>query len=186
MEFQIKEIINELLNDVESQERQRNAKRRFSECFSEMYNICKDMGWGDPFSYARSREIHMANMLGHMVAPTLSGADAIDEDGNECEYKSTIAKEIGATYNGISVQDSWEQQEEYLVKNKIGKYNNHYYARYDGPDIVEMYVMTKEKVLEFMLPKLKVKFLKEKKGKDPRLGISIPKKYIIEHAKRLK
>ena len=62
MEFQIKEIINELLNDVESQERQRNAKRRFSECFSEMYNICKDMGWGDPFSYARSREIHMANM----------------------------------------------------------------------------------------------------------------------------
>ena len=46
-------------------------------------------GWGDPFSYARSREIHMAGILGHRIADDYSGADAFDDDGG-CEYKSTL------------------------------------------------------------------------------------------------
>ena len=46
--------------------------------------------WGDPF-YARSREIHLAGVLGHTIADDYSGADAYDEDG-PCEYKSTIGK----------------------------------------------------------------------------------------------
>ena len=47
----------------------------------------------------------MANFLKHKVAETYSGPDGIDCDG-ECEYKSTIDKNIKATYNGISVQDT--------------------------------------------------------------------------------
>ncbi len=156
-------------------------QQEFAALFKRMYQICEQQQWGDPFSYARSREIHMANTLGHQIASTLSGADAIDEDG-ECEYKSTIGPQIQATYNGISVQPSWEQQLAYLTSVKIGKYKNHYYARYDGANIVELYKMSADKVLDYIVPKLHTQYHREKKGKDPRLGATIPKKYIIEHA----
>ena len=157
---------------------------QFAECFERMYELCSANGWGDPFSYARSREIHLANKLGHKVAPTLSGADAIDEDG-ECEYKTTINEVIQATYNGISKQATWEEQVEYLHKNKICKYKNHYYARYKGPVIVEVWKMDCEKVLEHLLPKLEKQFHKNSARKDPRLGVTIPHKYIRENAKLL-
>ena len=103
-------------------------EQQYKEAFETLYVLCEDNGWGDPFSYARSREIHMATTLGHQIADDYSGADAIDEDGG-CEYKSTIAKNINGTYNGISVQDTWEEQERYLIEDKLGKYNNHYIAR---------------------------------------------------------
>ena len=83
--------------------------------------LCEKNGWGDPFSYARSREIHIAGTLGHQISDTLPGADGIDEDG-ECEYKSTIGKSINGTYNGISVQPTWEEQVSYLEKKKTRKY----------------------------------------------------------------
>ena len=73
----------------------------------------------------------MAGLLGHKVADDYSGEDAIDEDGG-CEYKSTIGKSVNGTYNGISVQDTWELQEKYIIEDKIGKYQNHYYARFKG------------------------------------------------------
>ena len=57
-----------------------------------------------------------------------------------------------------------------------------YYARYEGATIVELYKMSADKVLAYILPKLHTKYHREKKGKDPRLGITIPKKYIIENA----
>ena len=156
-------------------------QEEFAQLFKRMYQICEQQQWGDPFSYARSREIHMANTLGHQIGSTLSGADAIDEDG-ECEYKSTIGPQIQATYNGISVQPTWEQQLAYLKTEKIGKYKNHYYARYKGANIVELYKLSVDKVLEFILPKLYTQYHRENKGKDPRLGVTIPKKYIVEHA----
>ena len=157
-------------------------QQEFASLFERMYEICEQEGWGDPFSYARSREIHMANTLGHQIATTLSGADAIDEEG-ECEYKSTINENgIQATYNGISVQPTWEQQVEYLENTKIGKYKNHYYARYKGAEIVELYKMSAEKVLAYLMPKLQNQYHRESKSKDPRLGVTIPKKYILENA----
>jgi hypothetical protein len=85
----------------------------FIELYKQMYDICNRNNWGDPFSYARSKEIYMANFLKHQVAETYSGPDGIDCDGF-CEYKSTIDKNIKATYNGISVQETWEKQLEYL------------------------------------------------------------------------
>ena len=101
---------------------------RFKELYEEMYSLC---GGNDPFSYARAREINMAATFGHTVADTYSGADAYDGD-IPLEYKSTIAKSINATYNGISVQDTLEEQERYIVEDKIGKYPYHYYARFSN------------------------------------------------------
>ena len=73
--------------------------------YEQMYDLCEEQGGGAPFSYARSREIYMAGLLGHKVADDYSGEDAIDESGR-CEYKSTIGKSVKGTYNGISVQDN--------------------------------------------------------------------------------
>ena len=153
----------------------------FMELYKQMYDICKRNNWGDPFSYARSKEIYMANFLKHKVAETYSGPDGIDGDG-ECEYKSTIDNNIKATYNGISVQETWEKQLEYLQNKKIAKYKNHYFARFDEGIIREIYKMDGNKVLELLLPKLKKQFEKENKGKDPRLGASLCKNEIVNNS----
>ena len=47
---------------------------RYQALYEEMYALCENNGWGDPFSYARSREIHMAGILGHRIADDYSGA----------------------------------------------------------------------------------------------------------------
>ena len=59
-----------------------NPQEEFSQLFERMYNLCNEHNWGDPFSYAWGREIHLANTLNHQISTTLSGADAIDEDGD--------------------------------------------------------------------------------------------------------
>ena len=118
-----------------------------------MLEACDENGWGDPFSYARAKEIDIAIQLGHKVSDTLSGADGYDEDGG-CEYKSTIGKNINGTYNGISVQPTWSEQVEYLKNEKIGKYKNHYIARFDKGNIVEVWKLDGKTVLNILLPKL--------------------------------
>ena len=155
-------------------------EQKFQQLFEEMYSLCGEQGWGDPFSYARSREIHLAGLLGHTVADDYSGADAFDEDGKPLEYKSTIAKNINGTYNGISVQDTWEDQEDYLINNKIGKYDNHFIARYEDGKVVEVWRLSGEDVLSILLPKLKKDWNRKINGnhKDPRLSASLSKKEI--------
>jgi hypothetical protein len=162
-------------------------EQKFQQLFEEMYNLCQEQGWGDPFSYARSREIHMAGVLGHQIADTYSGADAIDEDGG-AEYKSTIAKSINGTYNGISVQDTWEEQERYIIEDKIGKYANHYYARYDGGKIAEIWKLDANTVLSILLPKIKKQYPNKKKGfsKDPRIGVTISNKEIKSNGTKIR
>ena len=64
-------------------------------------------------------------------------------------------QECNATYNAISVHPTWEEQVEYLKKEKIAKYKNHYHARYDGGKVVEMYKLKGDDVLKLLLPKLK-------------------------------
>ena len=152
----------------------------FVKLFERMYELCEENEWGDPFSYARSREIHIAGTLSHKISDTLSGADGIDEDG-ECEYKSTINKNINGAYNGISVQSSWEEQKEYLLKDKIAKYKNHYVARYDGGKIAEIWKLDGMDVYNILLPKLEKKYPDILTKKDPRLGASLTKKEIYEH-----
>ena len=81
-------------------------EEKYQQLFEDMYSLCEENNWGDPFSYARSREIHLAGLLGHRVADDYSGADAYDNNNNPVEYTSTIGKKLTATYNGISVQDT--------------------------------------------------------------------------------
>jgi hypothetical protein len=162
-----------------------SPEKEFSDLFERMYKICIDNNWGDPFSYARSREIHMANYLRHKVAETFSGADAIDDEGNEVEYKSTTSKNINATYNGISVQSTWEEQVKYLAEKKIGRYKYHYFTRYANGKIQEIWKMDAKDVLDIALTKLKPIYDSEKKRKDPRLGFNITHKNIYEHATQI-
>lgn len=162
-------------------------KEQFLECWEKMYQICKDNGWGDPFNYSRGKEIIIANYLGHTVAPELAGADGYEdkEMTKPVEYKSTIGKTINATYNGISVQPTWDEQEKYLKEEKICKYKHHYFARFKEGKIVELYKMTGNKVYDFIVPKLKKQYFQQKKGKDPRLGTTIPKNFIINNSEKL-
>lgn len=162
----------------------KTPEQKFAELFKEMHDLCIEQGWGDFSSYAVSREILIANRLGHKKADTYSGADGIDEDG-ECEYKSTITKNINATYTGISVQPTWEAQEAYLKEEKIGKYKNHYMTRLENGELVECYKFKADMVLEILLPKIKKKYGKTLSKKDPRLATSLSKKEICAYGERI-
>ena len=56
-------------------------EEKYRHLYKELANLCEKQGWGDPFSYARSKEILAALILGHSVAETFSGADAYDDLG---------------------------------------------------------------------------------------------------------
>lgn len=158
----------------------------FQLLFEMMYKLCQEQGWGDPFSYARSREIHLAGILGHQIAKTYSGADAIVNTIVSqllAEYKTTIQKLIKGTYNGISVFPTWEEQEHYLITEKISKYQEHYIARYEGAKVVEVWKLSGDNVLEILLPKLKKDWERKINGKhkDPRLSATLTRKEIYTY-----
>lgn len=161
-----------------------NPVEEFRMLFERMADLCEENDWGDPFSYARSKEIHLAGTLGHEVSSTLAGADGFDEDG-ECEYKSTTTKSIKGSYTGISVYPTWEEQVEYLLKEKIAKYENHYIARYDGGKVVEIYTLPGMVVFDILLPKLKKKYPTILTKKDPRLSATLTQKEIYTHGEKI-
>jgi len=141
--------------------------------FERMAELCEEQGWGDPFSYARSKEIYAACVLGHQLADTYSGADAINEKGEGCEYKSTIGPRCQGTYTGISVQSTWPEQDRYLYEEKLAKYPEHYYNRFEEGRMVESWKMKGTDVYAVLQPKLKKKFPDVLKKKDPRLSANI-------------
>lgn len=150
-----------------------SPEEKFAKIYKEMADLCADNGWGDPFSYARAKEIYAACALGHTVASTLSGADAINKQGQELEYKSTIDKKVKGSYTGISVQSTWEEQVKYLKEEKILKYPEHYFNRFENGELVESYKMTGQQVYDILLPKLKKSFPTALKKKDPRLSANV-------------
>ena len=161
--------------------RKETPEERYRRLYEEMATLCESQGWGDPFSYARSKEIYAATKLGHRVAPDFSGADAIGPNGEEYEYKSTIDKRCKGSYTGISVQPTWEEQEEYLINQKIGKYPKHYYNRFEGGKLVESWEVDGQDVLDILLPKLKRNYANTLSRKDPRLSATINTKEIEEY-----
>ena len=164
-----------------------SAQAKYLEAFRALYEAAEEMNAGDPMSYARSREIHLACILGHTVADTYSGADAYEADGTPVEYKSTIGANITATYNGISVQSTWEEQEDYLIEQKLGKYPRHYFARYEGANVAEVWVMDSDTVLALLLPKVQKQYESKRSGKakDPRIGVTISTKEIKQLGHRV-
>jgi hypothetical protein len=151
------------------------------------YDLCIANEWGDPYSYARSREIYIANTLGHKIGITFSGPDAYEDTEMKIpvEYKTTTGKNIKASYTGISVHDTWEKQLLYLQNEKICKYQRHYFARFDGSKLAELWCMNCDKVLIGILPTIKKSFENSNRGADPRLCATLSKKYIYANATQI-
>jgi hypothetical protein len=162
-----------------------SPEEEYKYLYERMASLCEEQGWGDPFSYARSKEIHAAIELGHKVAATYSGADAFNDGNDPVEYKSTTGKAVQGAYTGISVQPTWEEQEKYLREEKIAKYPEHYYNRFDGGKLVESWVMDGDKVLDILLPKLCKKFSTVLNKKDPRLSATVTTKEIKKYGRRV-
>ena len=163
------------------------AKDKYIQLYQKMADLCEQEGWGDPFSYARSKEIYAACVHGHkMPGPSdYSGADAINQKGEEVEYKSTIGPKIKGSYTGISVQPTWEQQLKYLMEEKLGKYPEHYYNRFANGKLVESWKLTGEQVCDILVPKLERKFSTVLSQKDPRLSATVTTEEIKQHGTRV-
>ena len=152
-----------------------SPEEKFAKIYKEMADLCEENGWGDPFSYARAKEIYAACALEHSVATTFSGADAFNKKGEEVEYKSTTDENIRGSYTGISVQPTWEKQVEYLKEEKILKYPEHYFNRFENGELVESWRLTGQQVYNILLPKIEKKFRNPKREKkaDPRLSANV-------------
>jgi len=162
-------------------------QKEYKRLYIEMATLCEnEPGVGDPFSYGRAKEILTSIELEHEISETLAGADGIDQVG-ACEYKATSGKSISGTYNGISVQPTWKEQEKYLIEKKLGKYENHYIARFEGSKgIVEIWKLSGADILTILVPKLKKQFATAKTKKDPRLGAAVSKKEILKYGIQLR
>ena len=150
-----------------------SPEQEYRMLYERMAQLCDQQGWGDPFSYARSKEIYAATVLGHQVSTTLSGADAFNQKGEPIEYKSTIGKNCKGAYTGISVQPTWDEQERYLFEKKLAKYPEHYYNRFHEGRLVESWMMRGIDVFNTLLPKLESKYPDVLTKKDPRLSANI-------------
>ena len=160
-------------------------EEEYRQLYERMAQLCDEQGWGDPFSYARSKEIYAATVLGHSVADTFSGADAFNADGAPVEYKSTISKNNKGSYTGISVQPTWKEQEQYLENEKIAKYPEHFYNRFEQGKLVESWKMDGNTVLSLLKPKLRNKFDTVLQKKDPRLSADVTWSEIQQHGTRV-
>ncbi len=160
-------------------------EQRYTELYEEMATLCETAGWGDPFSYARSKEIMTAIKLGHTVHKTFSGADAINENGEEVEYKSTIGKKVKGSYTGIMQQPTWEEQEQYLREDKILKYPEHYYSRYESGKVAEVWKLSGQQVFDILLPKIKKSFATRAGKADTRISATVSNREIRTHGTRV-
>ena len=150
-----------------------SPEKEYRKLYERMAQLCEEQGWGDPFSYARSKEIYAATVLEHRVANTFSGADAFNQKNEPVEYKSTIANHCKGSYTGISVQETWEKQDRYLLKEKLAKYPEHYYNRFEGGRLVESWKMSGQNVYNILTPKLEAKYPDVLTKKDPRLSANV-------------
>ena len=99
------------------------------------------------------------------------------------ECRSTPDSMIFSSDGASPIADFWEEQERYLKEDKIGKYRNHYYARYEGGKGVEIWKLNAEDVLRIILPKAKKQYPKKRAGnaKDPRIGVTISRREIHQY-----
>ena len=87
----------------------------------------------------------------------------------------------------IRDRDTWEEQKRYIVEDKIGKYKNHYYARFKEGKVEEVWKMDCSSVLDLLLPKIKKQFDEgTSHKKDPRIGVSVSQKEIKEYGERIR
>jgi hypothetical protein len=152
---------------------QMTPEQEYTYLYERMAQLCEERSWGDPFSYARSKEIYATIVLGHQIASDYSGADAINQKGEEVEYKSTIQKTCRGAYTGIMKQSSWLEQDNYLIEQKIMKYSEHYFNRFEAGTMAESWMLTGQQVYDILLPKLYRSFNTTLGKKDPRLSANV-------------
>jgi Ni,Fe-hydrogenase III component G len=80
---------------------------------------------------------------------------------------------------------TWEEQVEYLRNEKIAKYLEHYYNRFENGQLVESWMLPGDIVFEILVRKLKKKFPTVLEKKDPRLSASISNGEIKKYGKRV-
>ena len=118
-----------------------------------LIDVFNEEGLGDPFGAGRTREAILAEFLDHNIGDDLSGEDAYDENGNEFEYKT------GFDFNGryeVSTYPTWEEQEKYLLNEKIGYYKFHYYATFNRKyEIQKVYRISGDKANKVLIPKFR-------------------------------
>lgn len=155
--------------------------------------ICETLEYGDWTSYARIKEILAAAILGHTISDTYSGADAINEEGQKVEYKSTIAKRCKGLYTGISNQETWALMDKYLIEKKILPYDWHYYNRFEGASLVESWSLPAQIVYDLLRPKVKRSYETRHNRKDSRCSGNVTwteiNKYgeqVVKNGKRIK
>ena len=73
-----------------------SPEQEYRKLYERMAQLCEEQGWGDPFSYARSKEIYAATVLGHTVADTFSGADAYNQDNHQQSISQRLVKIVKA------------------------------------------------------------------------------------------
>ena len=99
------------------------AEKEYQRLYEKMAKLCEENNWGDPFNYARSKEIYAATVLGHQIAEEYSGPDAYLKDGSPVEYKSTIAKvriqEFQYNQLGQNKKNIYEKRRLLLIQNII-------------------------------------------------------------------
>lgn len=121
------------------------------------------LGLGDPFGAGRAREAILANFLGHTLGDDLQGADAYDNSGNIYEYKTTLASCGVAGRYDVSTQPTWQDQVDYLREDKIANNAYHYYATFTPKmELVSVFEIDGDTVLDLLLPKLQKKFFQDK------------------------
>lgn len=161
-------------------------EQKYIRLYKEMSDLCEQQSWGDPFSYARSKEILAAIELGHTVADTFSGADAFRTPAKTkpLEYKSTTGKTCKGSYTGISVQPTWPAQRTYLRESKLGCYD-HFFNRFENGKLVESWEVPGRDVYKTLLPKLEASYATVLTKKDPRLSATLNWTEIQKFGKRV-
>lgn len=167
-------------------------EEEYIKLYKRLGQLCYENGWGDPFSFARSKEIYASIILNHHISPTLSGPDAYEQPDRKdpAEYKSTIGPKVKGNYTGISVQSTWSDLVKYLEEEKIGPYK-HYFNRFNYTELVETWTMPTAKVLEIIKIKLRKKYnpdgtLIPLKSKDPRFSATITNTEILKFGSKVR
>ena len=186
--FYVKAVFLQSLRDIDKNATLIMAKdspeEQYRKLYDRIYSLCVQNEWGDPHNYARAKEIYLAGLLGHKLVKEFSGGDAIDDQG-ECEYKTTTGKNINARYAGISNYESWKKQKDYLKKEKIAKYKNHYIARFEEGKVAEVWRLKGSKVLNILEPKFKNSWRRRNERKDPRISASISMTEIKKYGEKI-
>lgn len=168
-------------------EQVQSAQKHLDQINEQFLRLKERLGIDDLANYGRLKELAMAVKLNHHFPENYADADGFEIDETPAEYKSTIQDPITATYNGISVQKTWEDQKEYLIEEKICKYSNHFFARFPrhSMEIIEMHQMDGSTVYELILPKVRRQFESKQSKKDPRINTTIGKRDIYEHGTQI-